>query len=121
MGGLIIHRDERTREERAAEPMYELDAFWCLTEDKSRAVPEGHAEARFVLGGPGVRIPLAEAIKYGLVASAEPPAEEPIPESTPAPPPVPEEPASEPPSEPPTEPLVPEAKAKAAKTKTKAQ
>lgn len=115
MGGLIINYDNRTREEKMAEPMYELDANWCLTADKSTAVPEGHPDARFVLGGPGSRIPWAEAVKYGL-ASAEPLAEEPAEEPTPEPAPAPAPPVEEPPVEPP----VPEAKAKAAKTKTKA-
>lgn len=116
MGGLIINYDTRTREEKMAEKMYELDATWCLTEDQSTAVPEGHPDARFVLGGPGKLIPLADAVKYGL--SAEPP-----PDAEPEEPPAVELPAEpEKPAEPAPEPVVepPAPEAKAARSKTKA-
>lgn len=85
-----IKRDMRTHAQKVSgdvgEELYELDGYWCLTADKSRAVIEGHPDGRFVLGGPGSRIPMSEARRLGLVGSPEPPPPESPPEpSSPAP------------------------------------
>lgn len=49
--------------------MYDVQERLALTED-DRLVSEGHADARWLYAIPGRPIPMAEAIKYGLVAKA---------------------------------------------------
>lgn len=43
----------------------------ALTED-GRVVPEGHADARWLYAIPGRPIPMADAIKHGLVSAKAP-------------------------------------------------
>lgn len=70
-----INYDQRTQQQKVKGDKgetFELDGFYVLNEDKTAAYPEGHPDGRFTLGGPGSRIPMADAVKYGLVpAEAE--------------------------------------------------
>ena len=68
-----INYDERTQQQKVAGDKgesFELDGFYVLNEDKTKAYPEGHPDGRFTLGGPGSKIPMADAVKYGLVPAA---------------------------------------------------
>lgn len=54
--------------------MYDVQERLALTED-GRVVPEGHADARWLFAIPGRPIPMAEAVKHGLVSPKAPKAE----------------------------------------------
>lgn len=51
--------------------MYEVDVRRCLTED-DRLVEENDPDARWLYCTPGQRIPMADAVKYGLVKPEKP-------------------------------------------------
>lgn len=40
---------------------------WYLTEDKTRVVPEGDVEGRWLWASPGTAVALSDAIRYGAV------------------------------------------------------
>ena len=48
-----------------------VDARLCLTEEDT-LVPEGDPAGRWLFTIPGRRVSMADAVKYGLVAEAEP-------------------------------------------------
>lgn len=50
--------------------IFELDEKMWLTENKDRAVPDGHPDARFLLGLAGDEVPFEVAVQCGL---ADPP------------------------------------------------
>lgn len=62
----------------APEPMAEVHERLCLTED-GRLVDESSSDARWLYCVPGNKVPLSEAIKYGLVAPEPEPEPEPQP------------------------------------------
>lgn len=47
-----------------------VDCHWYLTEDRSRVVPEGHADARWLWAAPGDEVPHAEAVRLGAIRPA---------------------------------------------------
>lgn len=49
------------------EQWVELTERTWLTADRDRAVPDGHADAAFLLGNAGLLIPVAEAVGFGMV------------------------------------------------------
>lgn len=61
-----------------------IDRRVYLNEDRSRAVPEGDSEARFLLCVAGGEVSRADAERYGLL-------DQPEPESVPEPEPEPDE------------------------------
>jgi hypothetical protein len=48
-----------------------VERTW-LTRDRSEAVPDGHPDAAFLLGGEGDSIPIEEAERLGLLEEDEP-------------------------------------------------
>lgn len=53
-------------QEQESGGMFELDRKLWLTQDRERVVEDGHAEAAFLLGGPGDEIAADEAERLGL-------------------------------------------------------
>lgn len=45
------------------------DRRLCLTEDKSKVVPEGHPDGRWLWATEGQEVPLAEAERLGAIPS----------------------------------------------------
>lgn len=56
----------------AGEEQVEIQDRLCLTEDE-RLVPEGDPDGRWLYAVPGQRVPLSEAVKYGLVKGEKKP------------------------------------------------
>lgn len=78
MSGLAFNYDSKENE---PVDTYEVYERLCLTEDE-RLVSEGDPAGRWLYAIPGQKIPMAEAIRYGLVDG--PPSESKVEEPAPA-------------------------------------
>jgi hypothetical protein len=50
-----------------SDDVVKVDRHWCLTEDRSRVVPETHPDARWLHWTPGQEVPRAEAERLGAI------------------------------------------------------
>lgn len=75
-----------------------VDRHWYLTEDKTRVVPEGDPESRWLWASPGTQVPRRDALRLGALKEEPAPVEEAAVADEPekAPEPEPETPAEEP-------------------------
>lgn len=75
----------RSDKQDAPVEMWVADRRLCLTEDKSKVVPEGHPDGRWLWATEGQEVPRAEAEQLGAISPEPEPTARVEPKQRPAP------------------------------------